>query len=222
MEGKSTPETEPNIHACPECGVDFETTERFREHFFDEHLVTTPADTSVAEGSSPAASQPSEPDDSGPGDFEPDDLQPDALEPDAPEPDALEPEDSGPGDSSPVDNDDVSTADSSPVQQPNSAAASMVEPSLSATPTGATPIRSHDDQDVKLTLYGSESLENQQSLARTPSPESGRTSPLGAIRETGRSVRRGHLADILLALMALILAAIVGSVLLVVILELVR
>lgn len=51
MEGRITTPTQSETHSCPECGVEFESTESLHDHFFDEHLVTQPED---ATGSEPA------------------------------------------------------------------------------------------------------------------------------------------------------------------------
>jgi len=53
MEGRTTTPTQSETHSCPECGVEFESTESLHEHFFDEHLVTQPEDANDAEPTLP-------------------------------------------------------------------------------------------------------------------------------------------------------------------------
>lgn len=57
MEGRTTTPTQSETHSCPECGVDFESTESLHEHFFDEHLVTRPEDATDAEPTLPEGSR---------------------------------------------------------------------------------------------------------------------------------------------------------------------
>lgn len=57
MEGRITTPTQSETHSCPECGVEFESTESLHEHFFDEHLVTQPEDATDAEPTLPEGSR---------------------------------------------------------------------------------------------------------------------------------------------------------------------